>query len=136
MSGGGSQMKPPTILLVDDEQGQRENIKNYLEPRLNCNIIEACNAEEAINFIKNKPCDIMVLDIKMPGAGGSGIDVLDASKDLPIVSLVYTNWDSDQVYKQCMERNVKGYIAKSDSLTVIGEKIIKELKAKKIYFPI
>lgn len=129
-------MKIPTILLVDDEQGQRENVKNYLEPRLNCTIVEACNAEEAINFIKNKPCDLMVLDIKMPGAGGSGIDVLDVSKDLPIISLVYTNWDSDQVYKQCMERNVKGYIAKSDSLTVIGEKIIKELKEKKLYFPI
>lgn len=129
-------MKVPTILLVDDEPGQRENIKNYLEPRLNCNIVEACNAEEAINFIKNKPCDIMVLDIKMPGPGGSGIDVLEVSKDLPITSLVYTNWDSDQVYKQCMERNVKGYIAKSDSLTVIGEKIVKELKEKKIYFPI
>lgn len=129
-------MKLPTILLVDDEQGQRENVKNYLEPRLNCNIVEACNAEEAINFIKNKPCDIMVLDIKMPGAGGSGIDVLDVTKDMPIITLVYTNWDSDQVYKQCMERKVKGYIAKSDSLTVIGEKIIKELKEKKLYFPI
>lgn len=76
----------------------------------------------------------MVLDIKMPGPGGSGIDVLNVSKDLPIVSLVYTNWDSDQVYKQCMERNVKDFIAKSDSLTVIGEKILNELKEKNLYF--
>ena len=129
-------MKIPTILLVDDEPGQRENIKSYLEPRMKCNIAEASNAEEAINFIKKSACDIMVLDIKMPGPGGSGIDVLEVSKTLPITSLVYTNWDSDQVYKQCMERNVKGYIAKSDSLTVIGEKIIKELKEKKVYFPI
>jgi DNA-binding NarL/FixJ family response regulator len=136
MSGGGDKMKIPTILLVDDEPGQRENIKSYLEPRMKCNIAEASNAEEAINFIKKSACDIMVLDIKMPGPGGSGIDVLEVSKTLPITSLVYTNWDSDQVYKQCMERNVKGYIAKSDSLTVIGEKIVKELKEKKMYFPI
>ena len=129
-------MKIPTILLVDDEPGQRENIKSYLEPRIKCNIAEASNAEEAINFIRNNPCDIMVLDIKMPGPGGNGIDVLEVSKDLPIASLVYTNWDSDQVYKQCMERNVKGFIAKSDSLTIIGEKILKELKDKKLYFKI
>jgi len=128
-------MKRPTVLLVDDEPGQRENIRSYLEPRVDCIIAEASNAEEAINFIKNKPCDIMVLDIKMPGPGGSGIDVLNVSKDMPIISLVYTNWDSDQVYKQCMERNVKGFIAKSDSLTVIGEKIIRELKEKDLYFP-
>lgn len=129
-------MKIPTILLVDDEPGQRENLRSYLEPRMKCNIAEAANAEEAVNFIKKNPCAIMVLDIKMPGPGGSGIDVLEISKDLPIAALVYTNWDSDQVYKQCMERNVKGYIAKSDSLTVIGEKIVKELKEKKMYFPI
>lgn len=128
-------MRLPTILLIDDEPGQRENIRNYLEPRIDCNIVEASNAEEAINFIKNKPCDIMVVDIKMPGKGGSGIDVLDVSKDLPIIALVYTNWDSDQVYRQCMERNVKGFIAKTDSLTVIGEKILKQLKDMNLYCP-
>ncbi len=129
-------MKVPTILLVDDEPGQRENIKSYLEPRIKCNIAEASNAEEAINFIKANPCDIMVLDIKMPGPGGSGVDVLEVSKGMPITALVYTNWDSDQVYKQCIERKAKGFIAKSDSLTVIGEKIMNELKEKKMYFKI
>lgn len=129
-------MKLPVVLLVDDEQGQRENIRIYLEPRIKCNIAEASNAEEAVNFIKNNRCDIMVLDIKMPGPGGNGIDVLDVAKDMPIVSLVYTNWDSDQVYNQCMERKVKGFIAKSDSLTVIGQRIMKELKEKKMYLPI
>jgi len=126
-------MKIPTILLVDDEQGQRENIKNYIEPRIKCTVAEAANAEEAINFVRSNPCDLMVLDIKMPG--GSGIDVLDAAKGMPIVTLVYTNWDSEHVLKQCQERGVKAYIAKSDSLQVIGEKIIKELKEKKQYFP-
>ena len=126
-------MKIPTILLVDDEQGQRDNIKSYIEPRIKCNIAEAGSAEDAINFIKNNPCDLMILDIKMPG--GSGIEVLDAAKGLPVVTLVYTNWDSDQVLKQCQERGVKSYIAKSDSLQVIGEKIIKKLKDIKQYFP-
>ncbi len=126
-------MKIPTILLVDDEQGQRENIKSYVEPRIKCNIAEAGSAEEAINFIKNNPCDIMILDIKMPG--GSGIEVLDLAKGMPIVTLVYTNWDSEQVLKQCNERGVKSYVAKSDSLLVIGKKIIQELKDKKMYFP-
>lgn len=126
-------MKVPVILLVDDEPGQRQNIKEYLEPRIECVIAEASNAEEAVNYIKSNPCDLMVLDIKMPGPGGSGVDVLNVSKDLPIISLVYTNWDSDQVYKQCMERNVKGFIAKTDSLTVIGEKVLNELKEKKLY---
>ncbi len=129
-------MKVPTILLIDDESDLRANIKEYLEGRIECNIAEVSNAEEAINFIKNKPCDIMIVDIKMPGPGGSGIDVLEVSKDMPIASFVYTNWDSDQVYKQCMERKVKSFIPKSGSLTVMYDKIIKELKKRKQYFPL
>jgi DNA-binding NarL/FixJ family response regulator len=129
-------MKPPTILLVDDESDQRKNLRNYLDLLIKCNITEASNAEEAIDFIKKNPCDIMVLDVKMPGPRGSGVEVLDVSKDLPIATLVHTNWDSDHVYRQCMERKVKGYISKSDSLTVISEKIIKELKERGMYYPI
>lgn len=127
-------MKIPTILLVDDEPGQRDNIKSYLEPRVNCNIAEASNAKEAINFIKNKSCDIMVLDIKMPG--GSGVEVLDIAKGLPVVTIVFTGWDSDQVYKQCKERGVKAYIPKSDSIKVIGDRIIKELKEKNLHYEV
>lgn len=127
-------MKIPTILLIDDEKELTANIKGYLELRMKCNVAEASSAEEAINFIKNNPCDIMIVDIKMPG--GSGIEVLEISKDMPIASFVYTNWDSDQVYKQCMERNAKGFIPKAGSMTVILDKIVKELKERKLYFPL
>ena len=130
-------MKIPTILLIDDEKELTANIKSYLELRMKCHIAEASNAEEAINFIKNKPCDIMVVDIKMPGPGGSGIDVLEVSKSMPIASFVYTSWDSDHVYNQCMERNVKGFIPKNNcSITIIFDKIVKELKKRKQYFPL
>ena len=124
-------MKIPTILLVDDEAGLRDNIKNYVEPRMKCVVVEAGSAEKAINFIKNNPCDIMVLDIRMPG--GSGVEVLDVAKGLPIATIVFTGWDSDQVYNQCKERGVKAYIPKTDSIKVIGDSIIKELKEKKLY---
>jgi len=124
-------MKIPIILLVDDEEGQRDNIKSYIEPRAKCVVAEAGSAEEAIKFIKNNSCDIMVLDIRMPG--GSGVEVLDVAKELPITKIVFTGWDSDQVYNQCKERGVKAYIPKSDSIKVIGDRIIKELKDKKLY---
>lgn len=129
-------MKIPAILLVDDELPQREILRDYLKLRVKATIAEAANAEEAIKFIKNKPCDVVVVDIKMPGPGGSGIDVLEVAKNMPIVSIVYSNWDSEQVYKQCVERGVKSYIAKTNSLRVIGEKIIKELKEKGLYYQI
>ena len=124
-------MKIPIILLVDDESGQRDNIKSYVEPRAKCVIAEAGSAEEAISYLKNNSCDIMVLDIRMPG--GSGMEVLDVTKDLSIATIVFTGWDSEQVYNKCKEHGVKAYIPKSDSIKVIGDRIIKELKEKKLY---
>lgn len=126
-------MKTPAILLVDDEQGQRDNVKSYIELRVKCTISEASSAKEAIDFIKSNPCDLMVLDIRMPGAAGSGVDVLDVAKELPIITIVFTGWDSEHVYKQCIDRGAKAYIAKNDSIKIIGEKIIKELKEAGLY---
>jgi len=127
-------MKIPTILIVDDEQGQRENVRAYFEPRIRCTIAEASNGEEAIGFIKTKPCDVMILDIKMPEKGG--LEVLDVAKDLPISTIVFTGWDSEEVYHECKKRGVKEYIPKGGSLKVIGTKTIKELKRREQYFPL
>ena len=126
-------MNIPTILIVDDEPDQAANIRNYLEPRIKCNFAEASNGEDAIKYIKANPCDIMILDIRMPKKGG--IEVLDVSKDLPIHTIVFTGWDSDQVFDACKARGVKDYIPKGSSLKVVFDKIIKALKKKDMYFP-
>ena len=126
-------MNIPTILLIEDEDEQRKILRDYLEPRIKCKIAEVSTAGEAIDFIKNNPCDLMIVDIKIPG--GSGIDVLEAAKGMPIVSIAYTNWDSEQVYKECIERGAKAYLSKVESIKIIGDKIIKELKERKQYFP-
>lgn len=125
--------KKPVILIVDDEEELRSNLKSFIEPRLDCDIKEASNGQEAIDYIKGNPCDVMILDIKMPSK--SGIEVLDAAKDLPIATLVVTGWDSQQVFEECKDRNIADYIPKGGSLQVIFEKIIKQLKAKDLYTP-
>ncbi len=126
-------MTIPTILIVDDEAGQRQTIKSYLQPRLQCNIVEAPNGKEAIDYLKTNPCDLMILDIKMPQKGG--LEVLDVAKDLPLSTIVFTGWDSEHVYEECKLRGVKEYIPKGGSIQVICGKAIKELKARKQYFP-
>ena len=74
-------MNIPTILIVDDERDQLDNIKNYLELRIKGNFPSAINGEDAIEYIKNNPCDMMILDIRMPKK--SGIEVLDTAKQFP-----------------------------------------------------
>ena len=127
-------MSIPTILIVDDEADQLANIKNYLELRIKCNFAEALNGEEAITYIQNNPCDMMILDIRMPRK--SGIEVLDIAKDMPIYKIVFTGWDSDQVFEACKNRGIDEYITKGSSLVELYDKVTKELKRRKQFFPL
>jgi len=124
----------PTILIVDDEPDQLSNIKNYLELRIKSNFAEASNGEEAITYIQTHPCDMMILDIRMPKK--SGIEVLDVAKDMPIYKIVFTGWDSDQVFEACKNRGINEYITKGSSLVELYDKVTKELKKRKQFFPL
>jgi DNA-binding NarL/FixJ family response regulator len=123
----------PVILIVDDEPDQLANIKSYLGLRIKCNFVEALNGEDAIKYIKDNPCDVMILDIRMPQK--TGIEVLDISKDMPIHTVVFTGWDSDQVFDACKARGVTDYIPKGSSLKVVFNKVVKALKKKDMYYP-
>ena len=127
-------MNIPTILIVDDEPDQLANIKNYLELRIKGNFPEALNGEEAIKYIQSHPCDMMILDIRMPRK--SGIEVLDVVKDMPIYKIVFTGWDSDQVFEACKSRGIDEYITKGSSLVELYDKVTKELKKRKQFFPL
>ncbi len=127
-------MSIPIILIVDDEPDQLANIKSYLELRIKANFPEASNGEDAINYIQNNPCDMMILDIRMPRK--SGIEVLDVAKDMPIYKIVFTGWDSDQVFEACKNRGINEYITKGSSLVELYDKVTKELKNRKQFFPL
>lgn len=75
------------ILIVDDEQGIREVIKEYclLE---NYEVIEAENGIEAIEKIKTNDVDIIVLDIMMPKLDGySALKEIKEIKNIPVILL-------------------------------------------------
>ena len=75
------------LLIVDDEPGIREVIKEYclLE---NYKVIEAENGEEAIEKIKTEDIDIIVLDIMMPKLDGySALKEIKKIKNIPVILL-------------------------------------------------
>ena len=57
------------LLIVDDEKGIRDVIKEYAKLE-HYEIIEASDGEEAIEAIQNEDVDCMVLDIMMPHLDG------------------------------------------------------------------
>ncbi len=76
-----------SVLIADDETDFLETIVNRLQKRK----IEATgvsSGEAALKLIKEKPFDIVLLDVKMPG-GMDGIEVLREVKKLqPLTEVI------------------------------------------------
>jgi CheY-like chemotaxis protein len=69
-----------SILVVDDDPDIRTLIETVLEP-YGHEISTAPGGQEAINKIRRKPYDLVILDIMMPGL--SGYDVLEQIRAMP-----------------------------------------------------
>ena len=62
-------MEHPRVLIVDDE----DELVSAIEERLNLRGFDAkglTTGAEALAYLENTPCDVVLLDVKMPGIGG------------------------------------------------------------------
>ena len=65
------------VLVVDDESIIRETVSDVLRPH-GCEVDVACDGTEAIGMVARTHYDLIISDIKMPGA--TGYDVFAAAK--------------------------------------------------------
>ncbi|MEZ5069862.1 MAG: LytTR family DNA-binding domain-containing protein [Bacteroidales bacterium] len=71
-------------LIVDDEPLARELIRGHIQKLENFEIVDECdNAMKAMAVLRNRPVDLMFLDIKMPQI--TGIEFLKTLKKPPKV---------------------------------------------------
>lgn len=123
-------MKKPVILIVDDIGDVRKTLREYLEMRFEGEFNEAADGDEAAEFIKSYPCDLVLLDIKMPKK--SGIIVIKEAKEYnpKIDILIVSAYLSDDVVKQAFEYGATDYCVKPVNLMALESKIVKILEKR------
>ena len=98
------------ILVVDDDDGIRELVKQFLNQN-NYLVTTAKNAEDALDKVKIVKFDLIVLDIMMPGK--SGLEFTSENKkklDTPIILLTAKREASERV--EGLEIGADDYLAK------------------------
>ena len=89
-----NQERQPVILVVDDNQENRELLQAYLED-VDCLTIPANDGLEALDIIKKDPPDLVLLDVMMPKM--SGFEVCKRLKndpkttDIPVIMVTALN---------------------------------------------
>jgi putative two-component system response regulator len=104
-------LQKENILIVDDEKTVRRSLNKCLTLRgFSCS--EASNADEALEALKNKPADLVILDIMMPGTSGSEL-LPQLKKTFPDTAVVMTTAvvEPDTIV-ECMKNGAHDYITK------------------------
>ncbi len=103
--------KGERILVVDDEAMVRKLLCQKLSQEgYQCE--EAESADQALDRLRNKPTELVILDIKMPGK--SGIDLLPEIKaSYPNTAVVMATALTDvNIVTRCMKQGAYDYICK------------------------
>lgn len=86
------------ILVVDDEDGIRDILRQYLEfEGFSC--VEAADGEAAVSIMKSDPVQLILMDIMMPVCDGiSALRRIRAFSDVPVILLTAKGEEYDKVF--------------------------------------
>ena len=75
-------MKPPFILIIEDDDKNRKLAKDILEHQ-SYDVVAVASAEEGLAIVLNRSPDLILLDIQLPGM--SGLEAIRQLRSIPAV---------------------------------------------------
>jgi putative two-component system response regulator len=119
------------ILIVDDERTVRQSLNKCLT-RSGFSCSEAGDADEALDNLNNRPSDLVILDITMPGTSGSEL-LPQIKQTFPDTAVVMATAvvDPDTIIN-CMKNGAHDYITKPFDVNQLVTNIETALKKRQI----
>jgi two-component system, sensor histidine kinase and response regulator len=108
---------PIKVLLVEDNLGDarllHESLKNA--QNIHINFLHVMNVNDAIDQIKGRSFDVVLLDLSLPDSQGIKTihRMLQAAPDIPIV--VLTGLDNEEMGIQAVQSGAQDYLVKGDA---------------------
>ncbi|WP_316750965.1 response regulator transcription factor [Pedobacter gandavensis] len=125
-----------SLILADDHPAILEGIQAYLQKDAQFTIIDTVNnGLNLLNSPRLREADVILLDLNMPGL--DGLKTLEELKKMSVNArvIIMTNYDTQELIKDCRLKGAAGYVIKSGKLTQLTEVILKVFKGKRS-FPI
>ncbi len=124
------------ILIADDHAIVRQGLRQIIAEQKDLQVsAEAKTGAEVLDLLRTTRCDIIVMDISMPGRGG--LDVLKEIRarypKLPV--LVLSMHPEDQYALRALRAGAAGYITKDSAPEELISAIRKVLTGKKYVSP-
>jgi len=102
------------VILCDDHAMVRRGIKDTLSEAVDIQVVaEAGSYAEVRDALRNHPCDVLVLDINLPGRGGLEVLASLREVDSPIKVVMVSMFPEDQYAIRCLRAGAQGYLNKA-----------------------
>ncbi len=102
------------VILCDDHAVVRRGIRDTLSEAADIQVVaQAGSYSEVREALRSHPCDVLVLDLNLPGRGG--LEVLASLKetDSSVKALVVSMYPEDQYAIRCLKAGAQGYLNKA-----------------------
>ncbi len=101
------------LILVDDHAVVREGLKRILAASASSwEISEASSGFQALELLRQQPCDLAIVDLSMPGM--NGLELVHRIRDLfpSVLILVLSMHAEEQYAMRAFKSGAKGYVTK------------------------
>lgn len=101
------------VILCDDHAMVRRGIKDTLADAADIAVVgEAGGYSEVRALIRTEPCDVLILDLNLPGRGGLEVLASLREDNSPIKVLIVSMFAEDQYAIRCLRAGADGYLNK------------------------
>lgn len=121
------------FLLIDDHSVVRAGIKLIITQHFKeANVDEAENEKRAIEVLRNKPMDLILMDLNMPDSDPIRL-IHYISSNYPKTAIIVLTMNDENVYaKRFFKLGIKGFLHKSsDNVEII--KAIEQALVNRVY---
>ncbi|WP_027719452.1 response regulator [Desulfovirgula thermocuniculi] len=99
------------VLVADDELKIRQLVRMYLEKE-GFEVVEAADGDTALEILRRERCDLVILDLMMPGTDGWAVcrEIRKRDEQVPIIMLTARGDEVDRVLG--LEMGADDYVVK------------------------
>jgi len=112
------------VILADDHTLFRNGLKLLLSNNVDVQVVgEASDGNELLSLLTKLPCDVVLMDIEMPGINGFDATRI-ISEQYPEVKVISLSmYGEEEYYYRMIEAGARGFLLKSSEINEVSEAI-------------
>ncbi|MBI4638573.1 MAG: response regulator [Candidatus Rokubacteria bacterium] len=115
------------VLIVDDNEVIREILREFLSPAYH--VDTAAHAAQALTVLIQRPPDVILLDVRMPGVDGLSLLRMLRQTGVATPVIIITGYNSTEVAEEARTNGADAYLPKPFDLRHLDRLIVDALAA-------